>query len=442
MRNAPGTGMPRVSCSRRRMARSDSTGRLPITSTSIAATSAPPKRCSATSCSTSSCRATTTRRPACASSASTMRAAVAFSCSMPLDPKPRMPRPLRCPGLKALSEVARATGPYAARSSARLARRGLRIPTRRPPPPLARAVWPSRRSAGTCCAGHIWSTAAQRPRREGFSRRRGRSASCVSASAPSGSLSPSLASRVAALGDAIVATQAAIGTAAAELHQHEKAIVGFEAQLARAAEDATRLSRRAEQLALERRRAEDEGVQLDVRQAEARESIARIELEQRDADARLNTAQRRLFAARETVERISHRVSEAKAASARLTERASALQADVQRLEDAARELDARVIQLRAERDEKNQKRAGLLEAIADGVRALDADIRVARGAARHRSRRRGDRHRSACRRRCPGGGNPGGACAPRGSPLGCGASRDRTGHCGERSGAPRRAGG
>jgi chromosome segregation protein len=185
-----------------------------------------------------------------------------------------------------------------------------------------------------------------------------------------------LAARVSALGEAIVATQSAIGAAAAELHQHEKAIVGFEAQLARATEDATRLSRRAEQLALERRRAEDEGVQLDMRQAEARESIVRIEVEQREADARLNTAQRRLFAARETVERISHRVSEAKAASARLTERASALLADVQRLEDAARELDARVIQLRAERNEKNDKRAGLLDAIAEGVRALDADIR------------------------------------------------------------------
>ena len=49
----------------------------------------------------------------------------------------------------------------------------------------------------------------------------------------------------------------------------------------------------------------------------------------------------------------------------------------MQRLEDAARELDARVIQLRAERNEKNEKRAGLLEAIAEGVRALDADIRA-----------------------------------------------------------------
>ena len=49
----------------------------------------------------------------------------------------------------------------------------------------------------------------------------------------------------------------------------------------------------------------------------------------------------------------------------------------MQRLEDAAREVDARVIQLRAERNEKNEKRAGLLEAIAESVRALDNDIRA-----------------------------------------------------------------
>ncbi len=116
-------------------------------------------------------------------------------------------------------------------------------------------------------------------------------------------------------------------------------------------------------------------MQLDARQVEARESITRIELEQRAADERLNTAQRRLFAARETVDRISHRVSEAKAASARLTERASALEAEVHRLEDAARELDARIVQLRAERNDKDQKRSSLVEAIAEGVRALDADI-------------------------------------------------------------------
>jgi chromosome segregation protein len=47
----------------------------------------------------------------------------------------------------------------------------------------------------------------------------------------------------------------------------------------------------------------------------------------------------------------------------------------VQRLEEAARELDARVLQLRAERDDKAQQRTALLESIADGVRALDADV-------------------------------------------------------------------
>ena len=45
-----------------------------------------------------------------------------------------------------------------------------------------------------------------------------------------------------------------------DLHQHEKAIVGHEAQLARAAEEHARIARTAEMLALDRRRAEEEGI--------------------------------------------------------------------------------------------------------------------------------------------------------------------------------------
>ncbi|HEX2310120.1 MAG TPA: AAA family ATPase, partial [Vicinamibacterales bacterium] len=114
-----------------------------------------------------------------------------------------------------------------------------------------------------------------------------------------------LGARASALVEAIIATEQAIAVAAAELHGHEKAIIGFEAQLARADEDAARLERKAQQLALERHRAEEEGVQLDARQREARDAIARLELEQQAADERLSAAQRRLIGARETVDRIS-----------------------------------------------------------------------------------------------------------------------------------------
>jgi chromosome segregation protein len=185
-----------------------------------------------------------------------------------------------------------------------------------------------------------------------------------------------LATRVGELAETIASTQQAIVSVSAALHEHEKSIVAFESQLARAGEDALRLTRRAEQLALERRRAEDESVQLDARQTEARESIVRIEAQQAEADDRLSAAQRRLFAARERVDEIGHRVSEAKAESARLTERASALVVEVQRLDAAARELDVRLMHLREERTEKDRRREALLTEITEGLCALDADVR------------------------------------------------------------------
>jgi chromosome segregation protein len=281
------------------------------------------------------------------------------------------------PGLRSLGEVARATGPYAGEIERALGQAWIAESYEDATAAACESGLPIATIAGDVLRGAhlVYGGAAAEAR--GILATKGEIRELRERVAAEREAVSGLGARVAALGDTIVTTQQAIGAAATELHQHEKAIVGFEAQLARAAEDATRLSRRAEQLALERRRAEEEGVQLDARQAEARASIARIELEQRDADERLNMAQRRLFAARETVERISHRVSEAKAASARLTERASALLTDVCRLEDAARDLDARVVQLRAERNEKDRKRTDLLDAIAEGVSALDADIRA-----------------------------------------------------------------
>ena len=120
--------------------------------------------------------------PACAS---TTPAAAAFSCSTAADQKPRTSTPLRRRDSGRWGRSHARQARTHARSSARWARRGLRIPTRRPLRPLARAAWQSRRSPGTCCAGHTWSTEARRPRRAGFSQRRARSASCASASAPS-----------------------------------------------------------------------------------------------------------------------------------------------------------------------------------------------------------------------------------------------------------------
>ena len=87
-----------------------------------------------------------------------------------------------------------------------------------------------------------------------------------------------------------------------ELHRQEKATVGFELQVSGAREAVERITRKQEQIATERRTAEEQLRVQEARQDEARESIARIEAEQRTADDLLNSAQRRLFAAREAMQ--------------------------------------------------------------------------------------------------------------------------------------------
>jgi chromosome segregation protein len=186
-----------------------------------------------------------------------------------------------------------------------------------------------------------------------------------------------VAERVAGLEGVIATAQRAIETATHDVHHYEKALVGHDAQLTRAAEEATRLARKGELLALDRRRAEQEGSALDLRQAEARDSIAALEVQQREADERFNAAQARLAAARAANEDLSHRVAEAKAVHAGLTERASGLAAEVARLEEAARELDERVGHLHRERTQKDEQRISLLTAIEEGLRLLDEDVKA-----------------------------------------------------------------
>ncbi|MGE3402750.1 MAG: chromosome segregation protein SMC [Vicinamibacterales bacterium] len=174
---------------------------------------------------------------------------------------------------------------------------------------------------------------------------------------------------IAQAGSAIAAVQA-------EQHRQEVALVGLDAQLARAAEDTVRLSRKAEVIALERRQAEEERAALEARHAEAQASIGRLQEEQRVADERLSEAQRRLMQARDDVDALSAQAAEARATHAGLLERASALAGEVARLEEGARELEDRIAARTAEREQTETRRAELLQSIADGERMLDENIR------------------------------------------------------------------
>ena len=182
---------------------------------------------------------------------------------------------------------------------------------------------------------------------------------------------------IAQLDVVVAGAESAILALQAELHRQEKAIVGFELQGTGARDAAERVSRKQEQIATERRTAEEELRAQEARQDEARESIARIEGEQREADDQLNTAQRKLFAAREAVQAQGVRTAEAKAAHAALVERGSGLAIEVQRLEEASSELEARVERRRADLERNRAQRNTLAESLVASEARLAADIRT-----------------------------------------------------------------
>ena len=184
--------------------------------------------------------------------------------------------------------------------------------------------------------------------------------------------------------DEIVRLEASITAAAGSLaalqgeqHEREKALVGFDAQLARAADETVRQARKADMIALERRRAEEEREGAERRRTEAEENTVRLQQIQREAEERLAEAQRKLAEARDGVAVLATGLAEASGVNAALVERASALAAEVERLEESARELEQRVETRRSDLAGTRNRREILLSAIEEGTRALDADIQT-----------------------------------------------------------------
>ncbi len=167
----------------------------------------------------------------------------------------------------------------------------------------------------------------------------------------------------------------AIAALNAEHHKQEKVVVGYDAQVRHASDEALRLVQKGDQLARERRQAEEERETLDRRQQEALSSITQLEDAQRVADERLTVAQRRLFEAREAAEELSQRAAAARADHAGLVERASALTADVARLEEAFAELELRAANLSAELNQTRMRVDELRAAIAAGDLQLQQDV-------------------------------------------------------------------
>jgi len=172
------------------------------------------------------------------------------------------------------------------------------------------------------------------------------------------------------------AAESAIASLQEELHRQEKTVVGLELQHTTAGETRDRITRKQEQIAVERRSGEEELRTQERREAEAQESIRRIETEQRTADEQLSAAQRRLFEAREKAEQQARSTAEAKAAHAALVERASALTLEIGRLEEAARELDQRVVTRAGDLERNAVRRDELRAGIEQSERQLAVDLR------------------------------------------------------------------
>jgi chromosome segregation protein len=182
---------------------------------------------------------------------------------------------------------------------------------------------------------------------------------------------------IANLDVVIAAAESAILSLQGELHRQEKAIVGFELQVNGSRDASDRINRKQDQIANERRTAEEELRAQEARHDEARESIARIEADQRTADEQLNSAQRKLFQAREALQAQGEKTAEAKAAHAALVERAGGLTIEISRLEEASRELATRIERRREDLDRSETRRRELGEGIIASEARLDADLRT-----------------------------------------------------------------
>ena len=186
-----------------------------------------------------------------------------------------------------------------------------------------------------------------------------------------------LKDEIAAFDTAIAAATAAVATTIGDAHRHEKAIVGAEADLQRAAADEARVGQRADLVATEARGAREAIDRLDGRQAEAQASIHRLAGERVTLDTALSEAQRRLSDARDDAQTLSQRAAEARAQHAGLAERALAAVAEVQRLEEGARELSERAEACRRDVELMRTQRARLLEAAVEGQRLMDDGVRA-----------------------------------------------------------------
>ena len=157
-------------------------------------------------------------------------------------------------------------------------------------------------------------------------------------------------------------------------HEHEKTLVGLDADLRQVGEGRARLLERQRVIATDRRTAVEERDGLAAKQAEARESIVRLEAEQAAARDRFARSQDRLVQTREAVDAHGRQVADVQSEHATLAERVAALAADVRRIEDQVRDLRQRIDARATENRSAAERRTALSAAIEVAVGQLEQD--------------------------------------------------------------------
>ena len=180
-----------------------------------------------------------------------------------------------------------------------------------------------------------------------------------------------LGAEVAELDAAVAAAEAELERLQADEHAREKELLEARLGLSRCDEEAARLQQRHDVVRTECGKAREEREALTTKQAEARDEVARLEVDQNAAEERYSAAQRRLFDARESVERLGREANQARVAHAELVERAAGLEADVSRLREAAADLERRA----SARAADNERAAAELDALRASIARTEVQL-------------------------------------------------------------------
>ena len=278
-------------------------------------------------------------------------------------------------GTRALADVVRASGAHAAPVQ-RLIGRAL----------IAESFSAARSLAGTlsvpvasvtgevCRGGGVVQSGARRDVR-GILESRAEIASLKDDVAAVSAAIAATAASLTAAEQAIAHDEAALAALGVEHHDHEKSIVGLDAQVSRAADELARVKRRLDVVSTERGRADEERGAGERRRDEAAAAIVTYESQQRAAEDRLGDVLARLQAAREEAERRMRHVTERRTEQAALVERVSGLDVEVRRLEEAAQDLEARIAARESDIRRTEARRAELRTGITETQRLLDEDV-------------------------------------------------------------------